>query len=209
MFVALQHQNFKTMKSEEKEFTPIDSLQIIRSMIESTRHSLYDSSPYFLLWGWAVMIACVTQFLMLLFKNPNHSLSWAIIIPITLVVYFIMIFKQAKKEKVKTFVGEANGFLWTALGSCFIVFPFIFSKIGWQFCLPFYILIYGVGTFVSGKLMDYKPLVYGGVICYPLAIITPYVSYNYQLLLASLAILVSYIIPGHLLRAHYKKVNTL
>ena len=75
------------MKSSEKEFTPQDSLQIIRSMIESTRHSLYDSSPYFLLWGWAVMIACLTQFFMLLFNYPNHSIAWLIVIPVTGVVF--------------------------------------------------------------------------------------------------------------------------
>lgn len=195
------------MNQDEKEFTPQDSLYIIRSMIESTRHSLYDSSPYFLLWGWAVMIACLSQFMLMVFEVPNHSLPWGIIIPVTLVLYFIMVFKKTKKEKVKTFVGEANSFLWTALGSCFCVFPFIFSKIGWQYCLPFYILIYGVGTNVSGRLMNYKPLVYGGIICFPLAAFAPFVAYNFQLLIASTAILVSYIIPGHMLRAHYKKVN--
>lgn len=197
------------MNSSEKEFTPQDSIQIIRSMIESTRHSLYDSSPYFLLWGWAVMIACLTQFFMLLFNYPNHSIAWLIVIPVTGVVFILMLIKRTKNEKVKTFVSDATGYLWTALGSCFCVFPFIFSKIGWQYCLPFYILIYGVGTYVSGRLMNYKPLVYGGIICFPLAAFAPYFGYDFQLLIACVAILVSYIIPGHMLRAHYKKSKTI
>ena len=197
------------MNSSEKEFTPQDSLQIIRSMIESTRHSLYDSSPYFLLWGWAVMIACLTQFFMLLFNYPNHSIAWLIVIPVTGVVFVVMLIKRTKNEKVKTFVSDATGYLWTALGSSFCVFPFIFSKIGWQFCLPFYILNYGIGTYVSGKLMNYKPLVYGGAICFPLAAFAPYVGFDLQLLIACVAILVSYIIPGHMLRAHYKKSKTI
>ncbi len=194
------------MNSSEKEFTPQDSLQIIRSMIESTRHSLFDSSPYFLLWGWAVLIACATQFFMMLLNYPNHSIAWLIVIPVTAVVFVVMLVKRAKNEKVKTFVSDATGYLWTALGSSFCVFPFIFSKIGWQYCLPFYILTYGIGTYISGKLMSYKPLVYGGAICFPLAAFAPYLSYDLQLLIACIAILVSYIIPGHMLRVHYKKI---
>ncbi len=193
------------MENNEKEFSPQESLQVIRSMIDTTRSSFGDSSPYFLLWGWAVMIACLGQFVLLSINYPNNFIAWLLIIPITLVIHFVMLARMVKKEKVKTFVGEASGYLWTALGLCFSVFPIIFAKIGWQYCLPFYILIYGVGTFVTGKLINFKPLIYGGIGCFILAVITPYIDYNYQLLLAALSLLISYIIPGHLLRLFNRK----
>ncbi len=193
------------MEKNEKEFSPQESLQVIRAMIDTTRNSFGDSSPYFLLWGWAVMIACLVQFVLLSINYPNDFISWLFIIPVTVVIHFIMLARMAKKEKVKTFVGEASGYLWTALGLCFSAFPFIFAKIGWQYCLPFYILIYGVGTFVTGKLINFKPLIWGGIGCFILAIITPYLDYKYQLLLAAFSLLISYIIPGHLLKAFNRK----
>lgn len=193
------------MEKNEKEFSPQESLQVIQAMIDKTRNSFGDSSPYFLLWGWAVLIACLGHFVLLSINYRENYISWLCIIPITLVIHFIMLSRKAKKEKAKTFIGEVTAYLWTALGLCFFVFPFIFSKIGWQYCLPFYILIYGVGTFVSGKLINFKPLIYGGIGCFILAVITPYLPYNYQLLLAALSLLISYIIPGHLLRAFNKK----
>ena len=196
------------MNNEEKNFSPQESLLLIRSMIATTRHSFSDSSPYFLVWGWAVLLACIGQYILIMVNYPDNAISWSIAIPAAMAIFFIMLAKKKRKEKVRTFVGDASGYLWTALGFCFMAFPFIFSKIGWQYCLPFYILLYGVGTFVSGKLISFKPLVYGGASCLLLAIITPYLPYEQQLLVASIAILVSYIIPGHMLRAHYKKTQT-
>jgi len=84
---------------------------------------------------------------------------------------------------------------------------FIFSKIGWQYCFPFYILFYGVGTYVSGSLLKFKPLVIGGLINLALAIVTAYLPYSLQMVMTALAILISYIIPGHLLRIRYNKTN--
>jgi hypothetical protein len=62
-----------------------------------------------------------------------------------------------------------------------------------------------LGTFVSGMILKFKPLVIGGVLCWLLTIVSLFVNFDYQLLLAGAAILCSYIIPGHLLRtANYQ-----
>jgi hypothetical protein len=56
-----------------------------------------------------------------------------------------------------------------------------------------------LGTFISGKLLKFTPLVVGGIINWILACIAGYLHYDYQMLLTAVAILTSYIIPGHLL----------
>ena len=75
----------------------------------------------------------------------------------------------------------------------------------WQYAFTYYILLYAIGTFVTGKLIRFRPLVIGGVINFVLASVSVRFSYDYQLLIGSLAILVSYIIPGHLLRMRYQQ----
>jgi hypothetical protein len=45
----------------------------------------------------------------------------------------------------------------------------------------------------------------GGLLNFVLAGICSHFSYDYQLLIASLALLISYIIPGHLLRNRYRQ----
>lgn len=195
------------MNDNDKEFSPAQSLQLIQSMIETTKHAIKDSSHFFLLWGWAVMLGCILQYiLMVVVEYPHHYLAW-LITPVALLIHLVLVIRQARHEKVKTFVGEANAYLWISIGFSFMVLAFIFARIGWQYCFPFYILFYGLGTFVSGSLIRFRPLVVGGICCFFFAAIAAYIPYHLQMLLAAFAILVSYIIPGYLLRIHYRKHN--
>ncbi len=195
------------MKKNEEEFSPEDSLVLIRSMIETTKHSISDHSHYYLRWGWAVMIGCIIQyFLMSVIQSPHHYYAW-LITPLALILQIVFAIKDKKKERVKTFINEANANLWMVIGLSFVALFFIFSKIGWMYCFPIYILLYGIGTSVSGSLIKFKPLIIGGAANMVLSAITVYLRYDLQILMTAFAILISYIIPGHLLRLHYRKTN--
>lgn len=193
------------MSPEDRDFSPRESLQLIQSMIETTKHSISDKSHYFLLWGWAVFTGCVLQYwLKVIMDYPKHYYAW-LVTPVALAINFYFVFRDKKKEKVQTYIGEAFKYLWIAIGCAFMVLAFLFSDIGWQYCYPFYILFYAIGTYVSGSLIKFKPLVIGGIACFPLAAITGNFSFDNQILLLALAIMISYIIPGYLLRLQFKK----
>lgn len=197
------------MNKEAKDFDATESLLLIRSMIESTKTNLRDGSHYFLLWGWATMIGCIIQFTLLnIVKYQHHYYAWFITIA-ALIVHVIFIIRDNKTERVKTYIGQATGYLWMAIGFAFIVLAFIFSRIGWQYSFPFYILFYGIGTAVSGALLQFKPMIWGGVVCFVFAAFAPYLRYDLQILITAVAILLSYIIPGHLLRLRYRKQHNL
>lgn len=193
------------MMPEQEKFDAQESLQLIRSMIETTKASITDSSHYFLLWGWATMVGCLIQFiLMQVVHYSDHYVAW-FITPVALLIHFVFLFKDNRERRVKTFIGQANGYLWMAIGFSFMVLAFIFSRIGWQYSFPFYILFYGIGTSVSGALLQFKPMVRGGIACFVFASVAAYLPYHLQILLTAVAILISYIIPGHLLRSQYLK----
>jgi hypothetical protein len=192
----------------EPELSPQQSLELIHRMIETTKNSISNQSHYFLLWGWAVMIGCLLQYyLKVIASYPHYYLAW-LITPVTLLIHFLFVYRDARYKRVRTFVGEANAYLWTAIGFGFFALAFVFAKIGWQYCFPFYILFYGMGTYVSGSLIKFKPLIIGGIICFPLVIIAVNVSYDMQILITALAVFISYIMPGHILRYRYKKQST-
>ena len=73
----------------------------------------------------------------------------------------------------------------------------------WKTAFTYYILMYGIGTFVSGKLIRFRPLVIGGILNFILAAVSIKFNFANQLLIGALAILISYIIPGHLLRIRH------
>jgi hypothetical protein len=195
--------NFQT-ETMEREMSPQESLSIIRSMIDKTKHSLSDGSHYFLLWGYAVFLGCIIQYSLLAMGYHRHYFAWSIIL-VAIAMHNVFIFRDAKKQKAITFIEEANGQLWMGVGIAFGVMSVLFIKIGYQYCFPFYILFYGVGSFISGNLIKFKPLIIGGIVCYILAAVAVFTSYPTQILISAISILISYIIPGHILRNRYRK----
>lgn len=186
----------------EENFSPQQSLQLIQSMISKTKSDLGENRFYFLLWGWITFVAILAQFtLKVLVHYERHYLVWLITIPALVITIF---YKGGKKKRpaVKTYVGESMSNLWTGIGISFFVLSFIVtnSERGWASAWPLFILFYGMGTFVSGRFLQFTPLIIGGIINWALAIITIFVHFDYQLLIAAGAILSSYIIPGHLLK---------
>jgi hypothetical protein len=190
----------------ENDFTPEESLRLIHTMINKTKSSVADDSFYLLFWGWLVFACCISEYVLKVYLNfSNHYIVWWLM-PIGGAVSAIYGARQSKKQKVKSFVEEALDYLWISLGVSFIVLVIInMTGDGWQTAFTYYILLYAIGTFVTGSLIRFRPLVIGGIINFILAAISVRFSYDNQLLIGALALVTSYIIPGHLLRIKYRK----
>ena len=70
--------------------------------------------------------------------------------------------------------------------------------------IPFILTITGLGTFVSGTILKFKPLTWGGLLFWIAAIGASFVAPINQLLINGIAIFIGYIIPGILLWRNYK-----
>ena len=110
--------------------------------------------------------------------------------------------KDSKKSRAKTYIGESIKYLWLGMAIAFLVLSLILTKIGWgNPAFPFFTMLYGLGTYVSGSILKFRPLTIGGLIASLLAVASAWAAYDYQMLFGAAAILVSYIIPAHILRA--------
>ena len=186
---------------QQENFSPQESLQLIQSMIDKTRRNMGHDTKYFLLWGWITFIACIGQFVLKnVFAYEKHYLVWLLIIPGT-IVSIVFGIREERVRKVKTYLDESMKYLWMGMGISFFVLSMILSQMGWgNNIFPFFMLLYGLGTFVSGKILQFIPLVVGGVIAWALAITAVFFNYDYQMLFGAAAILFSYIIPAYMLR---------
>jgi hypothetical protein len=189
---------------EDENFSPQESLQVIQSMIGKTKASVADNSFYFLLWGWLVFIASMGQYVLkVVFDSPWHPIVWSInILGLAISIYHGI--KEEKNRRVKNYVDESLGHLWIAIVAAYVLFGFAFARIGWQNCYTFYMLLYGIGSFVTGRLLKASALVWGALASWALAMVSTFTSFDINILLCAAAILVSYIIPGYLLRKKYK-----
>ncbi|RYZ00626.1 MAG: hypothetical protein EOO11_00940 [Chitinophagaceae bacterium] len=183
-----------------EQFSPQDSLLLIRSMIDKTRFSLRANRFYFLFWGWIAFGAMLLQFfLKVVLHYRHHYAVWLVTFPAVLVTIWYS--RRHRRQGPRTYVGDAMSVLWTGIGCSFFVLSVIISRSGdgWYGAFPFFILFYGLGTFISGRLLQFRPMVAGGIVNWGLAIACAWVPYDYQILVGALAIATSYLIPGYLL----------
>ena len=60
------------MKATEK-INPSDSLEIITKAINQTQENIKEQTPYFILWGWIILIASVSHYLLMTATNFQYS----------------------------------------------------------------------------------------------------------------------------------------
>jgi hypothetical protein len=192
------------MENNAELFSPEQSLQVIQTMIQKTRSSVADNSFFFLLWGWLIFIAALLQYVLYVIVQTNaNGAAWSLM-SIGFVVSIIRAARQ-KTVPVRTYVddGFANIWICIVIVQALIAFAF-FRRGGWENCYTFFILLYSVGSFLTGRLLKFAPLIWGAITCWVLAILTTFVGFQTNMLLMAAAVLLGYIVPGHLLRREYK-----
>ena len=192
---------YKDLTMTEESFSPEQSIKVIQSMIEKTKQNLQENSFFFLLWGWLVFITAMLHFILMKFTDFQQPyLVWNLMI-IGVVASIVKGIKTSRKEVVKTFVGETMKYFGISMGIIYCSLAFIFGYFDlWIYSYPIYILIYAVACFFMGSLMQFRFLQIAGIACLLIMIASVYVSYSWQLLLLSAAVLIGYIIPGHILQ---------
>jgi hypothetical protein len=191
-----------------QSFSAEQSLRLIQSMIEKTKQDVAGNSFYLLLWGWLIFIAAVLHFVLMKFTDFEYPyLVWNLMW-IGGIASMIKGIKDSKKTVVKTFVGEAMKYFGISQMILYGGLIFIFGKYDlWHISLPFYILMYASACFFMGALLQFPLLKWTGLLCIPIIVVCIYLSFQWQLLLLALAILISYIIPGHVLNEKEKLQN--
>lgn len=195
---------------QEEKLTGSQSIELIQSMINRARNQFSENGHLYLVWGWVVLICSVVEFILIRFLDyPHHYLVW-ILTWLAVIYQFIYFYKNRKKEKVKTYTGEIVSYVWFVFVILLLLTIFISSSqevknIG--LISPFILALYGMPTFLSGKILQFPPLVLGGIGCWILALISLYVPYEFQILFFGLSVIIAWIIPGYLLRKRYQTEN--
>lgn len=192
---------------EEKDITEQESFIIIQQMINKSKQSIIDRSKYFLMWGIAVFFCAIVQYILVVCHISNTNYIW-LSMPLLAIVHIYMSIKDRKKEKVTSYNTTTINDVWIALGISFFILSFISIKNGIS-VTPFLILFYGIGTFITGRIIQFKPLIYGAITNFILSIVICYVNGAEQLLILALSVLISYIIPAILLKKEFNKQQKL
>lgn len=190
----------------EENFSPEDSLRVIQSMIDKTKDDFAENAFYYLLWGWLIFIASLTQYILLVIVHYRyHYMAWNLmwVGAIVSVMYSV---KNRRRLQVKTYMSESMRLFGIGSGISFTVLVIVFMyREAWEIAFPIYLVMYGFCSFVGSAILRFTPLRWAAAACWIIAILAVFASYKNQLLLIALAVLTAYIIPGYLLRIKNKK----
>lgn len=209
---------------EEKRISEKESLLLIQQMIHTAKKEQKDDGMGWIIWGWLLFAASVLTILNINFNwFDDLFLFWNAFGVITFILLVWEIIRDnfiRKTEKVKTYTGD----LFTKLNvGFFICLVFIilainigarqiysnfgrydgtFVRIGFALLInlySFWILIYGAA-------LNFKPSMTGAYISWALGFGAMFVkTFEQVMILHAIAVLVGYIIPGHIANREFKK----
>jgi hypothetical protein len=189
---------------EQEKLKIEESLNIISEMISKTKYNISEDKFIYLMWGYAVTISAMAHYV--LQYQLGYEMAWIVwfTMPIAGIINGIYFSRKKKSARVFSFTDRALASVWKAFIAALFVFLFASPALGWNGIYPVLMVLYGIGTASTGGIIKFKALSVGGYLSMLVGFAAFYVGFEMQLFLLSLSVIVSFIVPGHLLP---KKLN--
>ena len=215
------------MSQSEKHLTEKESLDLITQMINKAKESYYDTGVSAIMWGALITFCSLEKLAELQF---NYQLPFDIFL-LTLVAIIPQIFiskKENRQRKVKSYDDVYMNYIWLAFGICIflmiLIVNFIFNA--WEplandyqnltgknplrfneYTASLFLLLYGMPTFITGAACKFKPMLWGGLICWACCIISLFTNIKIDLLLTAFSAVFAWLIPGLIMKRGYEKAK--
>lgn len=185
-----------------------ESIELIRNMIDRTKSNLRSQSPFYLVWGWVILSATLTEYVLITWfgEFEHHYVVWPLAVLIGVASTIFLSATRSATERVVTYADRSLMYFWSSW-SFFLLLILVYTGIGgltWGDTYAFIIALYGMGATVSGGILRFKALVYGGIFSSVLAVLALVFgfteSFSSMLLLLAVSIFFSYLLPGYKLR---------
>ncbi|HLO60799.1 MAG TPA: hypothetical protein VK179_18755 [Bacteroidales bacterium] len=185
-----------------KEFNPEAGLKVIYDMIQSAKARIGKNYFYYLFWGYLVAFTATLEYLLIaVFEYPKHYMVWPVLMMAGLIVTIAFYLGEKKTQKSRTFIGTAMEFLWLGWLICFAILV-LFANLRHDYTLiiPVILAMYGLAIFVAGGMVSFRPMIVGGILAWMASVGSYFVDYPIQLIILAVLVIVSHIVPGHILK---------
>ncbi len=216
------------MNTQQSQLTEKESLDLIAKMINKAKESCHDTGIGSIMWGSVIAVCSLVKLSEIQFGYQLpfdiYLLTFIAIIP----QIFISI-KSRKERKVKMHEDAYNSSIWLSFGICIflliLILNFIFND--WEsvgreyreltghpsgfmfseYISALFLMLYGLPTFVTGYALKFKPMFWGGIICWVCCIVSLFTTIKIDLLLVAFAAISAWLIPGIILEKEYQKAK--
>jgi hypothetical protein len=187
------------MEPEEKLMTGEESLRIISDMINRTKVNIRQGSFHLLFWGWLIFFCSLSEYLLYrLTGMENPWIIWLLVIPGSF-VSFIYGYVKGKRSPFHTYADMLYMWTWIAFFISAIVLFIIISE-NMATVGPYILTLAAIPTFISGFIVRFNPLIFGGISFWIFALIAYFAGPSVGPLAVPAAMLTGYLIPGYMLK---------
>lgn len=221
----------QAMSLTEKQLSEKESLDLIATMINKAKDSYHNTGISAIMWGSLIAICALVKLSEIQFNYrlpfDIYLLSIAAVIP----QIFISI-KEKKSRRVKSYDDAYMDYIWLAFGVCIFLMIFIvntvFAELGpvmkeykeltagrtdridfkfSEYVAPLFLLLYGIPTFITGAACKFKPMLWGGLLCWASCLLALFTTIKIDLLLTAISAIFAWLIPGIIMEADYRKAK--
>ncbi|HEV7781005.1 MAG TPA: hypothetical protein VGO58_07045 [Chitinophagaceae bacterium] len=216
------------MTQPEKNLTEKESLDLIAKMISQAKNSYHDTGRSAMLWGTVVAVCSLVKFTEIqLDYNLPFDIYWLTILAIIPQIFISR--KESKDRKVTTYDDIYMDYVWLGFGICIGLMILIVNTMGyhWQpvaeeysklsgkespfqlyeFVGPLFLVLYGMPTFITGAACKFRPMLWGGIICWVCCVITVFTPVKTDLLLIAFSAVFAWLIPGIIMERDYRSAK--
>lgn len=210
---------------EERNMSELESLSLIRQMIQTAKKEQRDNGMGWIVWGWMLFLASILSVVNVHFSWVQQFFFWNAFGIVTAVYFLFKITKFfffKEKTTVKTYTADLfnklnAGFfisLIFVIVSINIASRVLYDKYGTFEITPvnigFALLInlYAFWVLIYGTALNFKPSIIAAYFTWAVGITALFMkTFELVMLLHALAVLIGYIIPGHIAYKDFKKVQ--
>lgn len=210
---------------EERNISEKESLLLIQQMIHTAKKEQKDDGKGWIIWGWMLLLASLLTIINMRTEWFDTFFFWnafGIIAFVLLAWETIRYFFFKRSERVKTYTGDLFNKLNVGffISLMFIIvainigslqvkdrlgyFDGSFVRIGFALLIN----LYSFWIFIYGSALNFKPSVIGAYISWALGFVALFAkTFEQVMILHAIAVLVGYIIPGHIASREFKKIH--
>lgn len=188
----------------EKELSSKDSLALITDMIsKAKREAAGDGSFQILLWGWTISLCNLGHYALIKAGIEYPYAIWILVVP-ALIASVIHGIRKGKNSRVKTHLDLVLNQLWMAVFAGIVIVLAFMNILDFN-QNPVILILAALGMFVTGTLIRVPMVKFGALILTLGAILAFTLPVIDQYLVAGIAILLGYLVPGYYLKKNYRE----
>lgn len=212
----------------EKELSQKESLELITQMINKARNSFYDTGVGAIMWGAVITIISLVKLAELSFDfELPFDIFWLSFFAIVPQIFITV--RERRMRQAHSYESAATSYVWLAFGICIFLLIHINSNVfrgvselraehlrlsgqesGFHFSnyvLSYFLILYGLPTFITGTICRFRPMIWGGILCWVCCVVSVYTSIRVDLLLMAVSSFFAWFVPGLILQQQYSKAK--